>query len=136
MPEPHIWHDKKGKSIEDQLNTIMIGLIDTAAWTKESEAYFKRMYEKDKVAAEIRRKQEERRRIEELKIRDLEERTERWLKHKQMKEYVEAVRQTEIARNGKLDPESEVGKWLEWAEVRRVCQVFCVNLLSYFPYEA
>ena len=108
------WSDTKTKTIENKLLEIMHQFIRASAWKKERQAYWDQWEEKRRVEEKRRAEQARLDRIEKGRISKLETGFKDWLYHKDMTEYVAAVKSQYIAENG--IPDGDFSKWLEWAE--------------------
>ena len=56
------------------------------------------------------------RREEEERIKSLENQIEAWYRSRQIREYLQAVKRTAIQKYGRIEPSSELDKWLTWAK--------------------
>ena len=116
------WNDGKYQRVEDLLGAFVSETVRVATFMKtKKEEYAKReqerQLEEERKAAAARRRQEmiarvseERRRVEEL-----QEEATNWNKSLLLRRYIEAVRQSAVARGLDAGPDSETGKWLAWA---------------------
>jgi len=102
------WSDRKSKKIEDCLDDIVRGLQAAAAWATRARV--------EREAARLRWEDEERRR------RKYQERVERlkhnvgcWEEAQRIRAYLAAVREKAEARDGEVNPESSVARFLSWA---------------------
>jgi hypothetical protein len=111
----HSWADGKKARLENCLNDFVIGLIRASSVLRSKD-----------LQKEIERQEQdeiERRRIE--KERAIQEERERvlallqdvknWHKSKQIREYIETVREQALKNNGTVGPDSKLGEWLTWA---------------------
>lgn len=109
------WSDAKIQKLEDCLNDFIIVLIKTAVELRtreiEREEEERRRHERERRREELARI----RREEEARLQDLLDKVSGWQKSKQIREYIKAVREDAIRRDGGIDPGSELDKWLAWA---------------------
>lgn len=93
-----------------------MGVIKTAIETRtranERQIEAQRRKEQEQLRIEIARRRQE----EEEKTRDLLKKAEDWNKTQQIRAYIQAVRIEAIQKYGRIDSESELDKWLTWAE--------------------
>lgn len=110
------WSDGKARQLEALLNAFIAGLIraadDVREQRRENEERQRRWKEEEE-----QRKQEELRRIqEEVRAHQLQTAATNWQTAELLRRYVGAVRQEVIKRLGAVANDSEVGRWLQWAE--------------------
>lgn len=110
------WSDGKKQRLEDCLNSFIVALIKTAVEIRtranERKIEAQRREEQERQRIELARRRQE----EEEKIRDLMKKAEDWNKSQQIRAYIQAVRIEAIQKYGRIDSESELAKWLTWAE--------------------
>jgi hypothetical protein len=110
------WRDTKRRMLEDRLNEVVKGLYKAAAWNCEWKAQAKK-YRAERAIEEARRQEEARiARIEAHRVELFERDTVRFFKHLELRRYLDAVRTEALNRADTVDRESEIGKWLDWAE--------------------
>jgi len=109
------WRDCPNRKLEDQLNSIIIGLIKVAH--RETQRRIERQRREQELAEERRRreeierqKQEERERVKEL-IKQAESRA----RSKLIRDFLEAVKVAYTCNQGEVEPGSEIDDWLKWA---------------------
>lgn len=108
--------DTKKARLEERLNELVIQMlrdIDHRRFCRERarlEAIAKEQRRQRAVELEITRRTESVREDRLLKTVPL------WQKAERIKEYVAAVREEAQRRAGQIDAESELGRWLRWAE--------------------
>jgi len=111
----HSWADGKKAKIENCLNDFVIGLIRASSVLRskdlqeEIERQEREEIERQRIEKE-RAIQEERERVLAL-LQDVKN----WHKSKQIREYIEAVKEQSVKNNGTVGPDSKLGKWLTWA---------------------
>jgi hypothetical protein len=113
------WSESASKPVEELLNKYMIGLVRAALGVKRQRTEAERR-ERERQEEERKRK-EEARRLEEAERswREEQARVERlvrlemiWRRNQRIRELVTALRDA----SGEVEVDSEVGKWLTWAE--------------------
>jgi hypothetical protein len=113
------WSEAPTRPLEGLLNKFIIGLIRAALGLKRQRAEADRRQRERQE--EERKRQEEARRLEEAERawREEQARVERlirleavWTRNRKLRELASALRQT----LGEVETESELGKWLSWAE--------------------
>lgn len=109
------WADSEKKKLEDCLNDFIVGLIKNAVELRtraiEREQEARRREEQQRRQEEIARRKRE----EEARLQRLLNQTENWHRSKQIREYIQAVKDDAIRNNGGIEPGSELDKWLTWA---------------------
>jgi hypothetical protein len=111
----HSWADGKKARLENCLNDFVIGLIKASSVLRskdlqeEIERQEREEIERQRIEKE-RAIQEERERVLAL-LQDVKN----WHKSKQIREYIEAVKEQAVRDNGIISSDSELGKWLTWA---------------------
>ena len=106
------WKDTKKRKVENQLNEIMKGLYEVAAWHYEWKAQAKKR--EAEWAIEEAKRQEAARiaRIEAHRVELFERGTEQYSKYLGLRRYLDAVKTEALKRAGVVDQDSEIGKWL------------------------
>jgi len=109
------WADSEKKKLEECLNDFIVGLIKNAVELRtraiEREQEARRREEQQRRQEEIARRKRE----EEARLQNLLNQTENWHRSKQIREYIQAVKDDAIRKNGCIEPGSELDKWLTWA---------------------
>lgn len=109
------WSDGKKQRVEDHLNSFIIGLYEAALWERGQRLEIEKMHRKWEKE---RRKEEETRQLkeEELKrLKDLENEALNWHKSQSIRSYIKATEKSYLQKNSNIQPDSEFGKWKEWA---------------------
>jgi hypothetical protein len=109
------WRDGKRQTVERQLNRFVVGLVAAA---EEKKAERRRAEDAQKAHEQWEREEAERQRRrweQERKIRLLEQDLASLAKSQRVREYVAAFRASAAAREAAIDPESDLGRWLDWA---------------------
>ncbi|WP_425619175.1 hypothetical protein NA78x_002912 [Anatilimnocola sp. NA78] len=108
--------DTKKARVEDRLNELVVDMLQ-AVDAQRQQAERERL---EAIAKEKRRRKalelEIVRRTESVREERLHKVVPRWHKSEQIKQYIAAVRQEALRRTGQIDDESELGRWLRWAE--------------------
>ncbi|WP_145095435.1 hypothetical protein [Anatilimnocola aggregata] len=108
--------DTKKARVEDRLNELVVDMLH-AVDAQRQQAERERL---EAIAKENRRRKslelEIVRRTESVREERLHKVVPRWHKSEQIKQYIAAVRQEALRRTGQIDDESELGRWLRWAE--------------------
>src|SRR3989304_369350 len=109
------WSDAKIKRVEDCLNDFIVALIKTSVELRTREVQ-RKQEERNRMEWErLREERDRRRREEETQIQNLIVSAANWQKCKQLREYINAVKEDGIRKNGCIEPGSELDKWLTWA---------------------
>jgi hypothetical protein len=114
MSERKSWSDGRSKLIEDKLEDVIHQLIRAAAWKKEYAEYHRKREEEWKIEQKKREEKERLVRIEKQRISQLEEGYKKWLYHKELSEYVNAVKSHYSVFKG--EPEGDFAQWVEWID--------------------
>jgi len=111
----HSWADGKKARLENCLNDFVIGLIKASSVLRSKD--LQEEIERQEREEIERRRTEKERVIQEEKERvfALLQDVKNWHTSKQIREYIEAVKEQAIRDNGTVTPDSELGKWLTWA---------------------
>jgi hypothetical protein len=130
------WTDRGDRPVEQILNSFVIGLYRAAEWLKqerinavkrrqEQEEQERRRQEEEQERRKEREEQERlrqeaerRRREEEARMHNLDAEAAAWTKAHQIRAYLAAIRQVVLAESGEIVQESELARWLQWAEGR------------------
>jgi hypothetical protein len=126
------WHDSESKKIEDRLNEIFIGFIKVADEIKQDrltrEKEEKERLERIRLYEEIQRQKAE----EEKRINDLLKQVNSWSQSNAIKQFINHVKTAAIEKYGKIEEESDLGKWLTWANLQAqrldpISELICAN---------
>ncbi|MDQ7788209.1 MAG: hypothetical protein RDU01_11460, partial [Thermodesulfovibrionales bacterium] len=111
----HSWADGKKARLENCLNDFVIGLIRASSVLRSRD--LQREIERREWEELERQRIEKERAIQEEKERvsALLQDVKNWNKSKQIREYIDAVKEQASRDNGKVTPDSELGKWFTWA---------------------
>lgn len=102
------WADKPNKPLEEQLNNVMVGFILSA---EESRIIKLKWEEEERRRQELARC----RQIEERRRAMLDRHVELWHKSQAIRTYLQACEQTIAAQEGNIEPDSPEACWLHWA---------------------
>lgn len=109
------WRDSESKKIEDRLNEIFIAFINVAEERKQDhlqrEKEEKERLERIRLYEEIQRQKAE----EEKRINVLLQQVNSWSQSNAIKNFIHHVKTAAIEQHGEIDQESDLGKWLKWA---------------------
>jgi hypothetical protein len=110
------WRDTKRRQLEDQLNGIIEGLFTAAAWEHERNARVKKREEEWAIELAKREERERLARINGHRIAMLENGLEQYSRYLKLRGYLYAVREEALTRVDSIALDSEIAKWLSWAE--------------------
>jgi hypothetical protein len=115
------WSDGKKAKLEDCLNDFVIGLIRASSVLRSRD--LQREIEKRQREELERQYIEKERAIQEEKNRvsALLQEVKNWNKSRQIREYVDAVKEQAVRNNGIVTSDSALGKWLTWAAQQADC---------------
>jgi hypothetical protein len=115
------WSDGKIKRVEDCLNDFIVALIKTSVELRTREVQ-RKQDERNRMEWERLREERDRlRREEEARLQNLIDNASNWQKCKQIREYIQAVKEDAIRKNGGIEPGSELDRWLTWASQQADC---------------
>jgi hypothetical protein len=109
------WEDSPDLPVEDQLNDFVVAVVARAHYDLEWD---RRRDEAERArAAEQQRRFEEaqRREVEAARGRELERQAENWMKSRQIKTFLAAVKES-ASEASEIDLYTPLGEWLSWAE--------------------
>ena len=109
------WKDDKARKIEDCLNEFMVGLVEVAEAKMRQRLERQREEEKRRRAREEREAREREIEAESARRQALEQEAANWAKARQIRRYVAAVKERALRNRESLEPESELGRWVDWA---------------------
>ncbi|MDD5677010.1 MAG: hypothetical protein PHW60_03335 [Kiritimatiellae bacterium] len=119
----HRWSDGKKKPLENNLLSMIEGMIAYASYLREchrqdEERKAKQELEEQKRREEQRRREELAAQIlaEQVKIDELSKQAKNWQASQKLREYIIAVRANAMTHGKNIDSGSDLGKWLEWAK--------------------
>lgn len=109
------WNDGKRRLIEDCLDDFLEGLLYMAEQEKEERE--KRKKEEEERRERTRQYQEaaKARQEEEARLTALRSEAANWHESQQIRAYVSAVREKTLQNEGEIDPDSDLARWLLWA---------------------
>ncbi|HEX8271530.1 MAG TPA: hypothetical protein VF615_02695 [Longimicrobiaceae bacterium] len=109
------WADGKSQRVEECLNDFILGLIGAARAVRANRLR-REERERERQEAQLRWAEEQRLRLEEeARIRDLEQQAAAWEKSRHLREYLNAVVEAVTDRGRRIEPDSEMERWLHWA---------------------
>jgi hypothetical protein len=109
------WSDGKQQRVDQRLNDFVVGLVIAAETLKEVRLA-REAREREWRAAEARRLEQERlRELEEGRIRALDHAITAWRDAREIREYVAEARQA-LNEGEPLSPAAPILAWLEWVE--------------------
>lgn len=109
------WADAKKQKLENCLNDFIVGLVKTAVELRtrdiEREQEARRREDQQRLQEAIARRKRE----EEERLQDLLDKTSNWQKGKQVRKYLQAVKEDALRKTGRIESGSELDEWLTWA---------------------
>jgi len=112
------WGDGKKQTLETLLNRVVAGLIQAADDKKEARRQHEEWERKRQEERRQRHEAEVKRREADARVKEFEANVAAWYRVHELNHYVEAVRAEAIRRHGSVEQDSELGRWLAWAERR------------------
>jgi len=109
------WADGKRQRIENCLHPFVTELILGAERERQDRLEKKRLQQIREEDLRRQREAERIRQIEAARTEDLHERFGKWNLANSLTDYIDAVENAARARGDDTSPESDLGKWLEWA---------------------
>ena len=116
------WTDGERRPIEDSLNPFVASVINVATGMREAKLESERREHARKEAERLRAEREAARvamletiKQERAKVDKLSANATAWAQSRQLRAYIDAVRQDAVARGKDASEGSELGKWLLWA---------------------
>lgn len=110
------WADGAKQKLEECLNDFIVGLLKASVAIRARRLKWQQAERERQEAERKRYEQEIRRQEEEARFQALLKESTNWHLSKQIREYIDAVRELVIKKHGDVQSGSEVEKWLEWAE--------------------
>src|SRR3954464_13888773 len=108
----HAWKDGKAKRLEEVLNDVVVGLIEAALQKKAQREKQERERLKREELEGRREAARQRERQERAKVRRLERLREATNEHQHLRDFVTHLHRVV----GTIDPDTELGRWLSWAD--------------------
>ncbi len=119
------WKDAKTQRIENCLNSIVVGVLEIAEKKREHEIKqeqeaIKKVEEekRQRLQAAERAKKREEQKQEQRKLDSLLAQASDLGRCREIREFVAYVRQVHESKGSKIDVDSELGKYLAWAELQ------------------
>jgi len=103
--------------LEDQLNDIIINMIRVSTATKEAQAWAEVQSKRREIEDAERKVQEVCQQRNRARMDCLIKETERYVKFRQIKDYIEIIAAEGRKRLGEAYPSSDFSRWVEWAEL-------------------
>ncbi len=110
------WAESKTKPLEERLGDFIINLVKAAYEDLEASRRRAERERQAQEAAERRREEERRREAEAERVLALVQQSEMWQTSRRLQSYLRAVRAAAESQPGGLEGDSELGRWLAWAE--------------------
>jgi len=110
------WKDREGSTVETKLNEFLAGMRLVAGYRRQET---NRREEEERRREELiaRQREIQRRKDAEAKaVRALFDDAALWKQVHRVREYVAAIRTGAAERGQSIEPSSDIGQWLEWAE--------------------
>jgi hypothetical protein len=109
------WTDRQRGKIEARLNAVIIRMLvvvgERRRWRERQT-----QEEASRLAREQERREQERhQQIERSRIEKLEALADRWQKAHSLRAFLQAVQDNATRKIGRIDPKSDLTRWLEWA---------------------
>jgi hypothetical protein len=109
------WSDGKKQRIEDCLNDFIVGLIKASVVKRARNLEWERK-ENERIELARKRVEEEiRAQEEQARVHSLLTKTQNWKIGQQIRDYIGAVREAVIKKQGHIVPGSDIDQWLIWA---------------------
>lgn len=117
------WRDGKKRKLEDKLGSFVSGLAKLAIQKKEYELLLEEKKRQDREE-ELRRKERAERRAERRalveeerkRVRGLIKEAKNWERSREIEKYIRARMEQYRAEHGEIEEDSELGRWVQWAE--------------------
>ena len=110
------WRDTDKGRLEDRLSGVVPAIL-TYIDARKAERAKAEAEARERAAIERRKREaEQQRQREKARAEGLVRDAESWHKSQSIREYLRAVQQTAEEQHGLIDPDSELGRWLAWAE--------------------
>lgn len=110
------WSDSPRGKVEEKLHELFKSLIRIAG-VKRAESATAEQKRREREAAWRRHEEREHaEQFQKLLGQELLQEAENWTKVQRLTTYVDAVREAHISSGGSIDPKSEMGRWLAWAD--------------------
>ncbi len=109
------WSDGKKRRVEDCLNDFIVGLMKASVINRAGNLEQERK-ENERIELACKRVEEEIRVQEEkARVHSLLTKTQNWKISQQIRDYIGAVREAVIKKQGHIVPGSDIDQWLMWA---------------------
>ena len=119
------WRDTPRRPLEQNLEKVIAGLFDFAVSVRRHEENLrieaeKRQADEQRRAEEARVRAAKRKAIaeEQQRVDDLLREAEGWKRSQILREYIQAVREFCTAQHEAIAPDSEMARWLDWADAQ------------------
>jgi hypothetical protein len=110
-----VWSDSGTRPLEKSLNSFLAGSIRIAEKIKVNRAERDAWLRKCEEEASQRRERERLRQEEDVRLANLLQGFEQWMRADNLRRYIEAVRSRTIDTHGAVEPLSDIAAWLGWA---------------------
>lgn len=110
------WSDGSRQRVEDCLNDFIAVLIEEAAIKRAERAEQERRKRLEEEERRRREEAERRQEEEEARIQALIKEAEAWERSRQIRAYINAVKEGVIEKYGQIAPGSKIEQWLTWAQ--------------------
>jgi hypothetical protein len=110
------WTDSKTQRIENRLNDVVVGMLVAVEKARRWREHQQREEEARRRREQERLEQERLKQIAKARVEQFEAQAGLWQKAEILRAYVEVVREEALRRFGEIEPNGDLGRWLEWAE--------------------
>jgi len=110
------WAETQTRPLEERLGDFVISLVRDAYEDLERARLRAESERLAEEAAERRREEERRREAEAARVRALLQQSDLWYNSRRLNDYLRAVRTAAESQPGGLEQDSDLSKWLAWAE--------------------
>lgn len=108
----HSWKDGKTRRLEDALNDVVVGLLEAALQKKAQREEQERRRLRQEELERQREAARQRARQERARVRRLERLWEAANEHQRLRAFMAQLHDVV----GSVDPDTELGRWLSWAD--------------------
>lgn len=109
------WSDGAVRLVDEMIPEIVRGILEHVEDMRARKEASARVARQQAVEAQRRHQEEQRRKEAQARVDSMILEVEAWERAGRVRRYLRALERTALQQNGRIDPGSEMDRWLEWA---------------------
>lgn len=109
------WSDGAVRLVDEMIPEIVRGILEHVEDMRARKEASARVARQQAVEAQRRHQEEQRRKEAQARVDSMILEVEAWERAGRVRRYLRALQRTALQQNGRIDPGSEMDRWLDWA---------------------